>query len=251
MYRFIAFIISNMIMTTMVFAQHTQGSITRDLNLVMNNYSQVVKMSSDKSLQCSDKVTNRIVKNIDRRIQQAQKSNETLDESLAKELARFDAIKSKQTKMTNWTLKRWWRTRRAYKKMRRNHPSLTKAEFKNKLRASVSREETQKQRNFLIAEMTSAGSIENFLMDIKEKVINCDGTYFENNNKGLILIILFIGLPVLSIISALFAVIFGSFMWALGLFVFAVVMLLAAFIWANVETVIPLEKDDDLDFDIV
>lgn len=250
MYRLkqvMAFIISNMIMTTMVFAQHTKATVTSDINNVLNSYEKLASAQTQKSMQCSERTTKRIVTQIDKRIAKAQRTNETLEESIQIEMAKYERVRSRQIRMTKRTLKRWWRVRRAYKKVRRTHPTLTKREFKEKLRDSISPEKTQEQKTLLISSLTEAGSMENYLLDMKEKVLNCDEVYFQNDNSGLILLIIFIGLPVLSILSAIFAVVFGAFWWALGLFVFAVVVLLAVFIWANVERLNINEKEDEIE----
>lgn len=247
MYKIMAFLITNMIATTMVFAQHTRSNITNDVTQVLNNYSKLSEVKFNKSTQCSQKTTNRLVRNIDRRIDQALRTNETLDESIAKELKKYSVVRGRQVRMTKRILKRRWRVRRAYKKMRRTHPELTRSEFVKNLRSSITKESTEIQKLALINTLNEAGSMENYLLDMKDRVLNCDTNAFQSDSMGIVFLIIFIGLPVLSIISALFALIFGAYWWALGLFAFAVVLLLVWFIWANVESATPPEEEIELD----
>lgn len=247
MYKLMAFLITNMIATTMVFAQHTRANLTSDMHQVMTNYSKLSEVQVNKSTQCSQRTVNKLVKKIDQRIALAQDTNETLDQSITKELKRYELVRDRQVRMTKRVLKRRWRVRRAYKKMRRNHPEMTRAEFVDGLRNSITTESTQDQRIALVDTITSAGSMENYLLDMKDRVLSCDMNGLQGDTMGIVFLVIFIGLPVLSILSALFALIFGAFWWALGLFVFAVVLLLVWFIWANVERIAPAEEEIELD----
>lgn len=252
MYKIMAFIITNMIATTMVFAQHTRSSATSDINQVIESYSKISEVQKNKGMQCTQRTVKKLVRKIDQRIAFAQNTNETLDQSITKELKRFELVKDRQVRMTKRILKRRWRIKHAYKKMRRNHPSMTRSDFVKGLKNSISEEKLQEQESQLVSAISISGSMENYLLDMKEKVMNCDETFFQGDTMGIVLLILFIGLPVLSILSALFALIFGAYWWALGLFAFAVVMLLALFIWSNVERVSPKkETDPDLELDLV
>ena len=218
----------------------------------MNSYSKIKEVQKNKGMQCNQRTVKKLVRKIDKRIALAQNTNENLDQSITKELKRYELVRDRQVRMTKRILKRRWRVRRAFKKMRRNHPSMTRSEFVQGLRRSITVERTQEQKEYLVSSISTAGSMENYLLDMKEKVMNCDEAFFQGDTMGIVLLILFIGLPVLSILAALFALIFGAFWWALGLFAFAVVMLLALFIWSNVERAAPDREDDpELDLEIV
>ena len=234
MKRIAAFILTNLMATTMVFAQHTRSYYENDMQTILSGLENIQANSNKSQNECSPRTQNLILNKIDKRIAQAKNSNESLENSIAMELEKFENLKKRQVNMTKRTLKRKWRTHLAYKKMRKSFPSLTKNEFIRNLRNSISPEKTFAETELLKETLFNAGSMENYLLEMKEKIQNCDATFFDGGTMGLIYLILFIGLPVLSIIAALFAVIFGAFAWALGLTIFAVGMLLIFFIWANI-----------------
>jgi hypothetical protein len=234
--RILAFIITNIMATTLVFAEHTKASLNSDLSKVFNAYSDITDGARTKSNKCSKRNINKLVGKIDARIENANTTNETLDQSIAKELSRYSQVRKAQIKMTKKILRKNRRINRTYKKVRKSNPELTKSDFVQKLKSSITKEMTATRINSIIMALTQAGSMTNYLIDMKDKVINCD--YASMKVKGFdvawIWIILFVGLPVIALIVALFSLLFGAFWLALGLFAYTVTGLLIYFIWANV-----------------
>ena len=242
--RILAFIITNIMATTLVFAEHTKANINSDLSQVLNAYSSITEGAHNKSNRCSKRNTNKLVRKIDARIDKATSNNETLDESISGEVARYSQVRVAQIKMTKRILKRNRRINRAYKKVRRSNPELTKSDFITKLKNSIKVETTTAGIASLTNTLIEAGSMVNYLVDMKDKVLNCD--YSQVKLKGFdfgwIWVILFVGLPILTLITSLFAVLFGAFWWALGLFAYTIVGLLVLFVWGNVASVNPSEE---------
>lgn len=253
MKKLIAFVLTNLMATTFVFAEHTRAHYQNDIQTILNGLDQVNAEVQNKSLirQCSPKMTRVLVKKINQRIAKAQNSNESLNQSIEIELEKFSKLKIRQAKMTKKTLRWRWRTNRAYKKMRRSFPELTKAEFINNLKTSISTETVSLQKEELRQVLISSGSMENYLLDMRDKIENCDQAFFDNSTMGLIFIILFIGLPVIAILAALFAVIFGAFAWALGLTIFGIGMLLIFFVWGNLSIAQVQRTPDQDDLDLI
>jgi hypothetical protein len=236
--RIFAFIITNILATTLVFAEHTKASVNSDLSRILNAYSNITEGAHNKSNKCSRRNINKLVNKIDARIDKANLSNKTLEESISHEVARYNQVRVAQIKMTKRILKRNRRINRTYKKVRKSNPTLTKSDFVKKLKSSILVETTAAGVASITSALTEAGSMVNYLVDMKDKVLNCNQSEakLEGFDFGWVWLILFIGLPILTLITSLFAVLFGAFWWALGLFAYTVVGLLVYFIWANVSS---------------
>ena len=236
--RIFAFIITNILATTLVFAEHTKAGINSDLSRVLSAYSSITDGAHNKSNKCSKRNINKLVNKIDARIEKANLSNETLDESISKEVARYNQVRVAQVRMTKRIWRRNRRINRTYRKVRKSNPALTKAEFVNKLKSTISLETTTAGIVSITSALVEAGSVVNYLVDMKDKILNCNQSEakLDGFDFGWVWVILFVGLPVLTLITSLFAVLFGAFWWALGLFAYTVVGLLVYFVWANVSS---------------
>lgn len=247
--RIIAFIIMNMMATTLVFAEHTKASLNNDLSRILNAYSNITDQARNKSNQCSMVKTNKLIKKIDARIALAQNSNESLDESINKEINRYYKLRSFQVKMTKKILRWNRRITRAYNNVKKSNPELTRSEFVSELRASITKTRTIERVESIKASLIEAGSMVNYLTDMKDKLLNCNAEKALSQDKGFdigwLWVILFVGLPVITLLTSLFALIFGAFWWALGLFAYTVVGLLVLFIWGNVARVNPQGDDEE------
>jgi exonuclease VII small subunit len=235
--RILSFIILNMITTTFVFAHHTRMNVTASVYDAINFSKQ---MQADKSFnQCSDKNKSHILNKLDGAIARAENSDASLEESIQTYQKKFRYLHYKQRKKTRRVLRWNFRVNRMYRRVKKANPEITFNEMVAKMKYSISIERRDKGLQMVEDSLNQAGSLTNYLYSLKEQVLNCEiGKAMLNdpgNGLGITLLILFVGLPVLSILGALFALIMGAFWWALGFFLFAVVMLAALFIWAQVD----------------
>ena len=237
MKKIASIIITYMISTTLVLAQHTFTSAQSDLNQVfaqienVNQYQKLTK--STNSCESIDK--KELIKKIDKRIAKAHNSNETLEESLEIETKKYKKLKVRQSKMVRKILKRNRRIKRAYKKVKKQNPEITRAEFVANLKESIKPSTLDAGISELTEILTSAGSMESYLLNIKSGLNTCKNT-FVDGNAGMIYLIIFVGVPVLSILVAIFALLFGLFSLALWLFVGAVAILIVFIVIGNLSS---------------
>ena len=227
-------ILTYLISTTLVLAQHTNASVQSDINQVLNQINNVTEYQSIQKSQntCESSDVKRLVKKIDKRIAKARKSNETLESSIATEVKKFKKLKYRQNKMSKRILKRKRRIKRAHRKMKKSFPKLTRSEYVKKLKASMSRSHIESGVADITNLLTVAGSMENYLLDMKHKIETCEEV-LDGGNSGLIYLIIFIGVPVLAILASLITLIFGATTWALWLFIGAISLLLVFFVLGN------------------
>ncbi len=234
--RIIAFILTNIMATTLVFAEHTKANFNSDLSRVFDAYSSITQGARNKSNQCSNSQTNKLVRKIDSRIEKARLSNETIEDSLKKELIRYEKVRRAQIRMTKRILKRNRRINRTYRKVKKSNPKLTFVDYVKELKASVTTKRTEQRIASITETLLEAGSMENYLVDMKDRILRCDFSKVDGSgfDIGWVWVILFVGLPILTLITSLFAIIFGAFWWALGLFAYSVIGLLILFTWGNI-----------------
>lgn len=229
------FVMCQMILTTFVFAQHTRVDVTAQIQGVVN---YTYKLQAQKNLnQCSDKVKSFVLPRLENQIEKAKNSSESLEEAIVSYQNKFSYLHYKQAKKTKRLLKRNRKLNRIYRNVKKSNPELTFNQMVANLKYSRSVERRDRGLAMIETELLSAGSLVNYLESLKENINNCvmGETLLDTDggNMGLILLILFIGLPVLSILAALITLVIGAFGWALGFFLFAVVMLAALFVMAQ------------------
>lgn len=235
MKKSLTFIICQMILTTFVFAQHTKSNLTNDIFNVIN-YTNNLKTQKSFN-QCSPKVKNFALNKLNSQISKAKLSNETLEESIVRYQQKFSYIHYKQAKKTKKLLRRNRKLNKIYRKAKASNPSLSFNKMVEDLKYSRTNERMERGLAMIEQELLESGSLVSYLEQLRYDIENCTlGQKMMKDtadNMGLALLIIFIGLPVFSIIAALVTLIIGAFGWALGFFLFAVVMLAALFIWAQ------------------
>ncbi len=232
MKKITAFILTYMISTTLVLAQHTYANVQSDIYQVFTQLNNTTEYQKNKSNSCESQDTKELLKKIDTRIEKARSSNESLSESIKTESRKFKQVKYRQAKMTKKILKRNRRVNKAYRKAKKSFPELTFKDFVKGLKDSLNPIHVTHGLNELESILTSAGSMESYLLTMKNSIETCE-TLVDGGNSGLIYLIIFVGVPVLAIISALVALLFGAVGWALWLFIGALGILLVFFILGN------------------
>jgi hypothetical protein len=232
MKKIIALLLTYIISTTMVLAQHTNASVQSDIYQVFTQINNVTEYQKNKSNSCQSQDTKELLVKIDKRIERARASNESLSESIKNESAKFKRVKYRQAKMTIKILKRNRRVNKAYRKAKQSFPQLTFKSFVKELKDSLKPIHVANGLAELEKILTDASSMESYLLTMKNSIETCE-TLIDGGNSGLIYLIIFIGVPVLAIVSALIALLFGAVGWALWLFVGAVAILLVFFIIGN------------------
>jgi hypothetical protein len=222
-----------MISTTMVLAQHTMSSARQDLNQVFSQLENVSEYQSLKSTNsCEELDKSILIKKIDKRIAKAQRRNESLQKSLTKEIKKYKILKKRQSRMTKRILKKQRRVTKYYKKALKLNPDLTREDFVSGLRASLLPTVVQNGVTEITSLLTEAGSMENYLLNMKSGLLTCDKELMSDNS-GIIYLIIFIGVPVLAIIAALIGLIAGAMTFALWTFIGAVAILVVFFLIGN------------------
>jgi ABC-type multidrug transport system fused ATPase/permease subunit len=234
MRKIVSFILMNMISTSLVFAHETRLSQDKEIVTMVNLLDQVYATEKNQNF-CEVAAQNKMIARLNFKIQQAKKSSRTLEQEIVKYTAIYENLYQKQSRQTKKILKSSKKLNRLYHRVIQNNPEVTFTDFKQGLIHPISTESKEGIKNLIESELKRAGSVVNFLENVQEKVENCDAITSGSDNQTwyLVLLIVFLGLPVLSILGALFAVLFAAWWWALGLFVFAVVMLGILFIIAQ------------------
>jgi len=246
MKKITALIITYMISTTLVLAQHTMAGVQSDIYQVFSQLNNTTEYQKNKSNSCESQDTQELLRKIDIRIKKARASNETLAESIKKESKKFKQVKYRQAKMTKKILKRNRRVNKAYRKAKVSFPELTFKTFVKELRASLNPSHVTSGLIQLESVLTNAGSMESYLLTMKNSIETCE-TLIDGGNSGLIYLIVFIGVPVLAIVSALVALLFGATGWALWLFVGAVAILLVFFIIGNLGSRLFVKNKEEIE----
>jgi hypothetical protein len=237
--KVLSLIITYMISTTMVLAQHTVSSARQDLHQIfsqLENVSEYQKLKSENlsssSNTCDQIDTSVIIKKVDKRLAKARRSNETLSKSISSETKKFKRIKKRQARMTKRILKKQKRISKYYKKAVKLNPELTREEFVLGLRESLNPLIVQNGIKQIVSLLTDAGSMENYLLTMKSNLVTCESELL-GDNSGLIYLIIFIGVPVLAIIASLVALIAGAGTFALWSFLGAIAILVVFFLIGN------------------
>jgi len=215
-----------MISTSLVFAKHTR--IYSEVAI-----SNVFTMAQDLSVaqgfnknQCNSKLNNKLVKKLNRKIAKALRKNEDVEATITKKTKIFTKVEKQLGKKVKRILKSKRKARKLFKKLSKSNKSLTKESMITKLKNSLIPAKGSNMKEMITSELLAAGSLANYLIQIKEDIQSCSfDTFNKNKGGGLVMLIVFIGLPVVAIIAALFALIFAAWWSALGLFIFAIVFL--------------------------
>jgi hypothetical protein len=241
--KILTLILCFMMSSTMVFAEHTKANISADIFSIID-YTNSLK--NQKNIQqCSPKVQVTLLNKLESQIVKAKNSTETLDESIARYQQKFSYVHYKQAKQTNKLLRNNRKLNRVYRKTVTSNPNLTFNQMVENLKYSISNERKVAGLERIESELIEAGSLVNYLEILKSKIENCvDGApMLDGDTMGIILLILFIGLPVLSLLAALITLVIGAFSWALGFLIFAVAMLAIFFIWAQIDKSVVLNSN--------
>lgn len=249
MLRFLSFIISFFISTTLVFAQHTISYYSP-----MRLTSESQQLLSAKNA-CSPVNKTKILKKLKRKIRTAERKNETIDKSISRILAKYDKHRKKEIRKIERVLRSERKTDKLFSKLSQNNPNLTKEIMVDKLLTSTSEVQTLETKKNIQNELLSYGSYSLFLKDAYTKIEKCDQerSVASLDNQGetlyLILLILFIGTPILALIAAIVVLIIGMFSLALWLAVYAVGVLAIFFVISNLgnkgnpsQEIIPLPR---------
>jgi hypothetical protein len=236
MKKIVSLVLTYLMSTTLVFAQHTRSSIEHEIQHTVEIVKQAQAATTNPKT-CTAQEKRKMLRKIDRKIRRAQRRNESLDTSVYKMQKKYDRFKKRQVRKTNRILNNHKRLNRMYRKLAMNNSELTKEALVDELKLSIAPETIEQERENITDKLLRAGSMENFLMDAKEFINNCDNVNKSiegSDTWGLVLLILFVGTPILAILVALFALIFGAFKLALGLFIYAIVMVGVLLIISNV-----------------
>jgi hypothetical protein len=210
MRKIVSFILMNMISTSLVFAHETRLSQDKEIVTMINLLDQVYNTEKNQNF-CEVASQNKMLTRLNSKIQQAKKSTRTLEQEVVKYTAIYEKLHQKQLKQTKKILKSSRKLNRLYQKVKQHNPELSFTDFKLGLMQPISEDNKEGIKNLIESELKNAGSVVNFLENIQEKVQSCDALFSASDNQTwyLVLLIVFLGLPILSIIGALFAVLFA------------------------------------------
>jgi len=224
MKKLTSLILTYLMSTTLVFSQHTKSNIDIE---IQKTISIIKDVKDSKTKSCTPKEKNKLLKKIDRRIRRAYRKNESLETSVYKVTKKFNRFKNRQIRKTNKILRKQRRINRVHRKLAQHHPEMTKDLLVEQLKHSIDPTTIALEKDAILNKLVQAGSMENFLLDAKDFIEQCEKGYSSiegGDTWGLVLLILFVGTPILALLISIFALIFGAFNLALILFIYTIVM---------------------------
>ncbi len=225
-YKMFILLMTYMISTSLVFAKHTRiNSEVAMGNVLVMAQDLSIAQGFNKS-QCNEKLNNRLVKKLDRKIAKALRKNEDVEVTIAKKIKLFTKVEKLLGKKVKRILKSERKTKKLFKKLSKNDKDLTKDSMISTLKRSLLATNGINTKEAITSELLAAGSLTGYLSQIRNDIENCSfDSLSKNGGSGWVTLILFIGVPVVSIVVALFALLFASWWLALGLFILAIVLL--------------------------
>lgn len=211
--------------TTFVFAKQTQIDTDKQISDVLNLSSQLKNQKSINS--CDPRTQRTLVKYVNRSIEKEKKNPTSLDKAITKYQKRYSYVHYKKAKKTRRLLKRNRKLNRYYRKIKKSNPNITFKQMVANLKASRSIATKNMALAKIESDLIAAGSLLSHLENLKSKILDCSINELAKDGSDtwyLILLIIFIGLPVLAVIGIIIALIMGAFAWMLWFLIFAVAM---------------------------
>lgn len=222
---YINLILTFLMSTTFVFAKQARTNLDSEISKVLNASGD---MQSNKSINsCNPRTQRYLLKTVNKSINKEKRNPTTLETAIKRYQIKYSNTHYKTAKKTNRILKRNRKLNRYYRKIKKNNPETTFKGMVADMKESMTKETRLRGLANVETTLVKAGSLLNHLEDLKLQIADCS---INQKLKGgdtwaIIQAVIFIGLPVIAILSLIITLIMGAWAWALGLLIFAVVML--------------------------
>lgn len=161
-------LVTLMISTSMVHAQTTKT--VDEMEQAVMALEEVNQLNEDQVLRIQNSGLEKINKRLDREIQKAERSNETMEETLTRLDKKMTANFNRQYYQVSDILNSQRKTEKYFKRFQKMNPEMTLGQFKNKMLAQISMSHFSKKKQNVLAEIEAAGSYSAYLKDYKNKI---------------------------------------------------------------------------------
>lgn len=161
-------LVTLMVSTSMAYAQTT--TTVDEVEQVMTVLEEAHQLNEDQVLRAQDCGLDKINKRLDREIQKAERSNETIEATIARLDKKMTADFNRQYYQVSDILNSSKKTEKYFKRVKKVNPEITLEQFKSKILDQISVSKFSKNKQHLLKEVVAAGSYSAYLKDYKNKL---------------------------------------------------------------------------------